>query len=59
MSTPLCPAGHLPRKGGNSRSSVISLAADGVGRAAKLPISLLEWEMSGKTGGGATERGVR
>ncbi|RWM94779.1 MAG: lytic murein transglycosylase [Mesorhizobium sp.] len=55
MSTPLCPAGHLPRKGG----SVISLAADGVGRAAKLPISLLEREMSGKTEGGATERGVR
>ncbi|RVD60444.1 lytic murein transglycosylase [Mesorhizobium sp. M2D.F.Ca.ET.185.01.1.1] len=53
--TPLWPAGHLPRKGGDqlsSRPSLISNAAE-LGEAPKLPISPLAGEMSGRTEGGA------
>jgi hypothetical protein len=64
--TPLCPAGHLPLKGGDrtaARLSPISNAADGYvlennialagnGEGLTLPISPLEGEMSGRTEGG-------
>jgi len=56
-SAPLCPAGHLPLKGGDRlsfRLSQISTVAGSSG-APKLPISLLEGEMSGRTEGGAKE----
>jgi hypothetical protein len=48
--TPLCPAGHLPLKGGD-RLSLRLLRKRG-----RL-ISPLEGEMSGRTEGGARERG--
>ncbi|TIT29479.1 MAG: lytic murein transglycosylase, partial [Mesorhizobium sp.] len=54
----LCPAGHLPHKGGNwpsSRLSPIVLVA-GLSGAPKLPISPQAGEMSGRTEGGAAER---
>ncbi len=54
---PLCPAGHLPHEGGDqlvAQLSAIAHAAVGV-PAAKLPISPLVGEMSGRTEGGATE----
>ncbi|RWB51800.1 MAG: hypothetical protein EOQ47_28575 [Mesorhizobium sp.] len=56
--TPLCPAGHLPRKGGDWLSSMLSPIADVAGRApsAKLSISPLAGEMSGRTEGGVTGR---
>ena len=58
--TPLCPAGHLPRKGGDRPSSTASPILNVAERAAapKLPISPLAGEMSGRTEGGATEREV-
>ncbi|RVB58911.1 lytic murein transglycosylase, partial [Mesorhizobium sp. M7A.F.Ca.CA.002.03.2.1] len=51
---PLCPAGHLPLKGGDRMSSPLSLIADVAeqSEAPKLPISPLEGEMSGRTEGG-------
>ncbi|QKC81047.1 lytic murein transglycosylase [Mesorhizobium sp. NZP2077] len=55
---PLCPAGHLPHKGGDrllARLSPISNVARSA-LTAKLPISPLVGEMSGRTEGGATER---
>ncbi|RWA64707.1 MAG: lytic murein transglycosylase [Mesorhizobium sp.] len=51
--TPLCPAGHLPRKGADRislRLSPISRVAERVPRP-KLPISPLAGEMSGRTEG--------
>ena len=54
---PLCPAGHLPHKGGDQSAALLSpigSVVEGV-PAAKLPISLLVGEMSGRTEGGATE----
>ncbi|RWQ63335.1 MAG: lytic murein transglycosylase [Mesorhizobium sp.] len=52
---PLCPAGHLPLKGG--RSAVIAAFANFARRrrsgASKLPISPLEGEMPGRAEGGA------
>ncbi len=54
-AAPLCPAGHLPRKGGDWLSSPIPPLAN-VARsceALKLPISPLAGEMSGRTEGGA------
>ncbi len=56
-SAPLCPAGHLPLKGGDRMSSPLSLIADVAeqSEAPKLPISPLEGEMSGRTEGGDTE----
>ncbi|RUU90789.1 MAG: lytic murein transglycosylase [Mesorhizobium sp.] len=56
-SAPLCPAGHLPLKGGDRMSSPLSLIADVAeqSEASNLPISPLEGEMSGRTEGGATQ----
>ena len=51
---PLCPAGHLPHEGGDqpaARLSPIAGVAVGTVRA-KLPISPLVGEMSGRTEGG-------
>ncbi|RUW63581.1 lytic murein transglycosylase [Mesorhizobium sp. M7A.F.Ca.US.008.03.1.1] len=55
--TPLCPAGHLPLKGGDQLSSRLSPISKVSERseAPKLPISPLEGEMSGRTEGGATQ----
>ena len=59
---PLCPAGHLPLKGGDWRVSAgfRQSAALQVGdsNAAARPISPLEGEMSGRTEGGNVERDV-
>ncbi|RUU21907.1 lytic murein transglycosylase [Mesorhizobium sp. M7A.F.Ca.CA.002.10.1.1] len=57
-SAPLCPAGHLPLKGGDWMSRRLSPIADlaGLSEAPKLPISPLEGEMSGRTEGGAVGR---
>jgi hypothetical protein len=55
---PLCPAGHLPHKGGDqsaARLSPIASVAVGTVRA-KLPTSPLVGEMSGRTEGGNVER---
>ncbi|RWE84340.1 MAG: lytic murein transglycosylase [Mesorhizobium sp.] len=52
--TPLCPAGHLPLKGGDwmsHRLSPISNLAEWAARS-KLPISPLEGEMAGRPEGG-------
>ncbi|TIP12911.1 MAG: lytic murein transglycosylase [Mesorhizobium sp.] len=61
LNTPLCPAGHLPRKGGDRLSIPLSPISNVRERArpAKLPISSLAGEMSGRTEGGVTERGLR
>jgi len=55
LNTPLWPAGHLPLKGGDWMSSLLSPIATVARRAATLtlPISPLEGEMSGRTEGGA------
>ncbi|AZO20830.1 lytic murein transglycosylase [Mesorhizobium sp. M1E.F.Ca.ET.045.02.1.1] len=52
-STPLWPAGHLPRKGGDRMSPSLSPIANAAGRAPspRLPISPLAGEMSGRTEG--------
>ncbi|AZO24822.1 lytic murein transglycosylase [Mesorhizobium sp. M1E.F.Ca.ET.045.02.1.1] len=56
LGTPLCPAGHLPLKGGDWLSPPPSPIADVEGWAPslKLLISPLEGEMSGRTEGGAS-----
>ncbi|TJW06289.1 MAG: hypothetical protein E5W97_07915 [Mesorhizobium sp.] len=56
--TPLCPAGHLPRKGGDWMSPPFSPIADvaGQGPPPKLSISPLAGEMAGGPEGGVTER---
>ncbi|RWN12330.1 MAG: lytic murein transglycosylase [Mesorhizobium sp.] len=56
-SAPLCPAGHLPLKGGDRMSSPLSLIAHVAeqSEASNLPISPFEGEMSGRTEGGATQ----
>ncbi|ARP62320.1 hypothetical protein A9K65_002150 [Mesorhizobium sp. WSM1497] len=53
--TPLCPAGHLPLKGGDwqLRSLQSSCDAEGWRKPSQHPISPLEGEMSGRTEGGA------
>ncbi|AZO01592.1 lytic murein transglycosylase [Mesorhizobium sp. M9A.F.Ca.ET.002.03.1.2] len=52
---PLCPAGHLPLKGGDYRSTAFANHKRWrAGGAPKLPISPLEGEMSGRTEGGAS-----
>ncbi|RUW57959.1 lytic murein transglycosylase [Mesorhizobium sp. M7A.F.Ca.US.008.03.1.1] len=52
---PLCPAGHLPLKGGDwlafRLSQIFGAAWDG--GAFELPISPLEGEMAGRPEGGA------
>ncbi|RUW91573.1 hypothetical protein EOA19_15575 [Mesorhizobium sp. M7A.F.Ca.US.010.02.1.1] len=59
-STPLWPAGHLPRKEGDWLSSRLSLIANVARRAlrVKLSISPLAGEMSGRTEGGVKDLGV-
>ena len=56
----LCPAGHLPHRGGDLLSRLISPIVDVAGRAArsKLPISPRVGEMSGRTEGGAKGCGL-
>jgi hypothetical protein len=53
--TPLWPAGHLPRKGGDHAVASLSPTANVAGSASPptLPISPLAGEMSGRTEGGA------
>ncbi|TIN23638.1 MAG: lytic murein transglycosylase [Mesorhizobium sp.] len=56
LHTPLCPAGHLPRKGGDwqwSRVSPITKAASHE-PALTLSISPLAGEMPGRAEGGAS-----
>ncbi|TPJ79232.1 lytic murein transglycosylase [Mesorhizobium sp. B2-6-2] len=57
LRPPLCPAGHLPLKGGDQLSSRPSPTFDvaSEARPQKLPISPLEGEMSGRTERGAKE----
>ncbi|TIP03107.1 MAG: hypothetical protein E5X76_26800 [Mesorhizobium sp.] len=59
--TPLCPAGHLPRKGGDWQLRRRHLLFD-VGdwrKPWRHPISPLAGEMAGGPEGGVKERGVR
>ena len=60
-STPLWPAGHLPRKGGDwlslPRSPICTV--ERLAKVAKLLISPLAGEMSGRTEGGVKERKAR
>ncbi|RWN60014.1 MAG: lytic murein transglycosylase [Mesorhizobium sp.] len=51
---PLCPAGHLPLKGGDwlSRSPSPITTVEKSAAALKLPISPLEGEMAGRPEGG-------
>ncbi|RUX04452.1 MAG: hypothetical protein EOS71_30380 [Mesorhizobium sp.] len=55
---PLCPAGHLPHEGGDWLYQSLSplFKVEGQARPAKLPISPLVGEMSGRTEGGAQAR---
>ncbi|TPI76941.1 lytic murein transglycosylase [Mesorhizobium sp. B2-8-9] len=55
LHTPLWPAGHLPRKGGDRMSPSLSSITNVAGTApsAELLISPLAGEMSGRTEGGA------
>ncbi len=58
---PLCPAGHLPHKGGDLPSRLLSLIANVAKRApeqAAGAISPLVGEMSGRTEGGVKGRGI-
>jgi len=59
--TPLWPAGHLPRKGGDQLNASLSPITRVAGWAARLelPISLLAGEMSGRTEGGAMDHGEK
>ncbi|RWH72278.1 MAG: hypothetical protein EOQ86_09690 [Mesorhizobium sp.] len=61
LRAPLCPAGHLPHKGGDWPSSLISPTTNLAKRtlSAKLPISPQVGEMSGRTEGGASLRHQR
>jgi len=56
-STPLWPAGHLPRKGGDQLSSRLSpiTSVERMLPPSELLISPLAGEMSGRTEGGAKE----
>ncbi|RUW61466.1 lytic murein transglycosylase [Mesorhizobium sp. M7A.F.Ca.US.008.03.1.1] len=53
-NTPLCPAGHLPHKGGDRLCVLLSPIVNAEREAVRtnLPISPLEGEMSGRTEGG-------
>jgi len=51
--TPLCPAGHLPHKGGDRQVARLSPYAEVGASGRAQPISLLVGEMSGRTEGGA------
>ncbi|TIL41020.1 MAG: lytic murein transglycosylase [Mesorhizobium sp.] len=54
MSTPLCPAGHLPRKGGDRMSLRLSSisSVEKLALSRTLPISPLAGEMPGRAEGG-------
>ncbi|TPK40585.1 lytic murein transglycosylase [Mesorhizobium sp. B2-5-3] len=54
-ATPLCPAGHFPRKGGDRLTFLVSpiFNAPRFVPSPKLLISPLAGEMSGRTEGGA------
>ncbi|TGQ50464.1 hypothetical protein EN836_28940 [Mesorhizobium sp. M1C.F.Ca.ET.193.01.1.1] len=56
-SAPLCPAGHLPHKGGDQTSRGLSPISQRCRNAPaqKLPISPLVGEMPGRAEGGAKE----
>ena len=56
-SAPLCPAGHLPHKGGDQMARPLSPIFEVEDEVTKpeLPISPLMGEMSGRTEGGAKE----
>ncbi|RWC32411.1 MAG: lytic murein transglycosylase [Mesorhizobium sp.] len=58
LNAPLCPAGHLPLKGGDWLFFSLSPITNVVRRvpSTKLPISPLEGEMSGRAEGGALAR---
>ncbi|OOO21327.1 hypothetical protein BTE56_12755 [Agrobacterium pusense] len=53
-STPLCPAGHLPLKGGDRQEALPPLHSQVLrwARLIRLPISPLEGEMPGRAEGG-------
>ncbi|PBB44548.1 lytic murein transglycosylase [Mesorhizobium sp. WSM3866] len=55
LGTPLWPAGHLPRKGGDQLIFPVSPVANTARFAAakELPISALAGEMAGRAEGGA------
>ncbi|RRH95117.1 lytic murein transglycosylase [Mesorhizobium tamadayense] len=56
LHTPLWPAGHLPRKGGDRMSPMLLPIASVAGRLPAQPqlISLLAGEMPGRAEGGAS-----
>ncbi|TKB13766.1 MAG: hypothetical protein E5V75_20485 [Mesorhizobium sp.] len=58
LHTPLWPAGHLPRKGGDQLSAWPSpiTGVEGCAAEPKLPISPLAGEMAGRPEGGAARR---
>ncbi|TPN93589.1 hypothetical protein FJ980_27005, partial [Mesorhizobium sp. B1-1-5] len=60
LRAPLCPAGHLPHKGGDQLSRRLSPITNvsGSSGTSKLPISPQVGEMSGRTEGGAKDRGA-
>ncbi|RWL99905.1 MAG: hypothetical protein EOR68_12745 [Mesorhizobium sp.] len=60
LRAPLCPAGHLPHLGGDQMSPRLSPTGNAAGKsgAPEPLISPLVGEMSGRTEGGATERGL-
>ncbi|TKB13786.1 MAG: lytic murein transglycosylase, partial [Mesorhizobium sp.] len=55
LRTPLCPAGHLPRKGGDQQLGPqrSSCRVGDWRKQSRHPISPLAGEMSGRTEGGA------
>ncbi|ESY61410.1 hypothetical protein X742_34080 [Mesorhizobium sp. LNHC232B00] len=57
---PLCPAGHLPLKGGDRMSFLVSPICNAaeMSVAPELPISPLEGEMPGRAEGGAVPPGL-
>ncbi|RAZ87069.1 hypothetical protein DPM33_27440 [Mesorhizobium hawassense] len=59
-SAPLCPAGHLPHKGGDWMSPPLSPITNlaEASAAPELLISPQVGEMSGRTEGGVTELGA-
>jgi hypothetical protein len=58
VAPPLCPAGHLPLKGGDRlvRHNAAGATTNDAATLVNLMISPLEGEMSGRTEGGAVER---
>ncbi|RUU06329.1 hypothetical protein EOD23_14210 [Mesorhizobium sp. USDA-HM6] len=56
LRTPLWPAGHLPRKGGDWQLHRRRLSSNDWRKSGRRPISPLAGEMSGRTEGGAWAR---